>query len=242
MRRVFAAFLLCVGIACIAQAQNIVGSGIYGDVKKASGGGAESYAFPNAPQTANPTGLTQAFTVNLGAASSNRIVVALFGIQNNPTVNSVNGGAGCGSPTLSQVETDGSGGGMSIWAGVVATGTSCIFTITAAGAMLSDDVNFAVYTITNPVSTSVKHICGAAFGCTINVTAGDYLFAGSFGASGNFNGSTQTPSGVCVTNGCTIVGANGNNLSLADWTIVSTNASFSVSNSGSNYNAATSWH
>lgn len=129
---------------------------------------------------------------------------------------------------------------IAIYSGAVATPSSTLTIVTSGAAFF--DRNMGVYVISNINTASVKHTLQYT-GTTgnINVTAGDYMFAISNGQS--FASSTQAPTNACTgtSPGCTITGSSATGI-VADWNIVSTNASFAVNAAGTAYVAAATYH
>jgi hypothetical protein len=200
----------------------------------ASGGGARSYTYQGG-QTSNVSGSTATFTAPLGTADPSRLVIVGLVIQNNPTPLSMT----CGATSLSQIATDPSGGGTYIFAGNVTSGTSCTLTVTCTSCG-SDDVDIAVWTALNLTSNTAVHGTGGdCANVTFSVTAGDYWFAVGHtgGTTGNFSGSTQSPTAETI-----ITGANGVTMIPADMTIASTNASFSNAYSNCDKFSLATWH
>ena len=97
---------------------------------------------------------------------------------------------------------------------------------------------WVISNITTPSKKQVNPFTGGSG--TISVSAGDFMFALN-DQGDNYSPSTQAPSNACSAQ-CSIPTINGGPLLVADWNIVSTNASFSVAASGYSYNAAATYH
>ena len=119
----------------------------------------------------------------------------------------------------------------------LASGYTLTVTCTSCG---SYDVNVAVWTALHLTSnTAINGTGGDCAAVTFSVTAGDYWFAVGHagGTTGNFCGSTQSPTAETI-----ITGANGVTMIPADMTIASTNAAFSNAYSNCDKFSLATWH
>jgi hypothetical protein len=132
-----------------------------------------------------------------------------------------------GTNLSAAIQNDTASGSAEVWNGVVSSGSGSQ-TVTVNWASGSSAIRgFSLRIATRLSSCSAPHTAtGSGTSTTINVTSGDFLFVGGFNGStgANYNSSTQTPSNLCSPNcnpGSTFI-------SFADWTIASTNSSFTI--------------
>lgn len=123
--------------------------------------------------------------------------------------------------SLNKDVSEPAGNGCSIWSGLVTTGSGTNggnnVTIVTPAAFVELDV--ALWTAVRLNSNVVKHTAlSTTSPFSINVTAGDFLFAVEVSGTVNWSGSTETPFSIHSLN----------LENAADWTIIATNASFSV--------------
>lgn len=190
-----------------------------------AGGGSPAYVFRNS-LTASGSGAVLTGAIDIGTASADRLIVVGTSCQNNVLMTSVvvNG------VTLTQNAYVSPGPSAGIFSGLVTSGSgSQTVTITfASGSFLTRSC--VLWTVTGLSSNTAKNTATAS-GVNPNtiggsgVTAGDLLFAADAVATGtttSFAGSTETQAGQRQ------VGSGPNSLGAADWTVVSTSASFSI--------------
>ncbi len=187
--------------------------------------GSPVYAYKGAGAgEAAGNGLT--FNLDIGTASSDRLIIVSAMVSAATALSSVvvNG------VTLNiDIDNHATAKASAVASGLVTSGSgSQAVTITWASANFQDKIAH-VWAATGLNSNTAKHtafanrIGGAGGTATIDVTAGDFLFAGALSTTQpTFAGSTEAPvgdhnqaSGVFNTRG-------------SDWTIVSTNASFTI--------------
>lgn len=212
----------CMGAPAFAQ----VGMGVlpFGGAVAASGPPpSASYTHKGQFSDNGGGGATLNFTCDVGSATVTRVILVGASNQgtgaNDFTAVSVNGVA------LTKITAASSSvaHGESFWYGVGTSFGSGSQTLALTGG------NFQfrgaeVWIMDGLSSTSPKNTAVAAGGApTISVTAGDFLFVTGFtpNAGSNYSSSTETP----ANNYDNIAVAN---QAAADWTILSTNASFLV--------------
>jgi hypothetical protein len=182
----------------------------------AAGGGPPAYTFQNTAST-TAAGAALSASIDIGAAQANRLIV-------------VGCTTGSGALTTSVVVNgvtltadNNSTGGVSIFSGIVASGSGAQTVAVTWASGNFDSRGFTVWRVTGLSSNLVKNIAsGAGQTATVNVTAGDLMFGVAAFATGGpapFSSSTETPfaTHTAATQG-----------SSADWTIVGTNASFTI--------------
>jgi hypothetical protein len=205
-----------------------------GSSPNSGGGGGAAYAFAGSDFNTGSVGNVWTSTAsNIGPATAGRLVIVLLACQNNPTLTMTVNGV---SMTRAGVST--ANAQASIWYGTVATGSGTATIVVTGGNFLLETM--LVYYATGlgsntPVSVSAAG--GVGTWPTISVNSGDFLF-GFYSGTGtaNWSASTVSPSGTQSQTGS---GGIEEGFS-ADWTIASTNASFTVNTSGvSNASAIT---
>jgi hypothetical protein len=166
-------------------------------------------------------------SIDIGTAAADRYVLVACGVQNgdpDPISVVVNG------VTLTKIYFEAATPtGLGFYSGLVASGSgpqTCAVTFTSAS---FEGKLMAVWTMTGLVSTTPKQTvlqASTSAPLPIPVDAGDFLFAVGWTVSGTpvFSSSTETPARDAIFAGGTS--------RTADWTIVSTNAAFSVAISG----------
>jgi hypothetical protein len=179
-----------------------------------------SLHIPQHCEHASAGGAALSTSIAIGTASADRLVVVA---TNN------NGGDAMTSVVVNGVtltaDQNGATDGVSIFSGLVASGSGPQ-TVTVTWASGSFQIRgFALWTVTGLSSNlaNQKTSFTAASG-TISVTAGDLMFAIARGSGSNpsWSTSTQIPAAVNSCYGPSPTGG------AADWTMASTNASFSV--------------
>lgn len=190
--------------------------------------GGESYQWIGSGDKADLSD-TENFTMSIPAGY---VVVAVL-TQNGSFVSVTAGSTGLTQDTINANTP------MAIYSGAVATSSTNLAVVTSGGT--GGDRVVAVWVISNITTPSKKQVNPFTGGsCTISVSAGDFMFA--MNANGdNYSSSTQAPSNACSAQ-CSISTINGGPLLVADWSIVSTNASFSVAASGYSYNVVATYH
>lgn len=196
-----------------AHAQNFFG--ISGDTKVPSGP-SKSYSYLTNNQT-NACGSPQTFTgVNLGSATS-KFFIVMIGTQNAPETVSYS----INETALSFIAAD-ANTTVDLFTGTAMGGTNSTTVLTGASC---DDRIAQIWTASGLSSTTpVSHPVNNGGGVTVNVQAGDFLFALAGTGTGNLSPSTQAPARQDnISPGLdTIFFQSG------DWTVASPNASFSV--------------
>lgn len=192
-------------------------------VNKAAAPSSPSYAFAGTDFNTGGVGNVWTSTAaNIGAAQTNRLVVVLLAAQNNPTISmTVNGVSMTSAATSTQNQQ------QSIWYGTVPSGSGAATIVVTGGNFLDEAI--IVYYANNLGSNTPRGnvVASGTSPCsgTLSVQAGDFVFAGANGGNTiSWASSTQTPSGTQSQTGTS---AQFDAYS-ADWTIASTNASFSV--------------
>lgn len=165
------------------------------------------------------TGSTRTFSIDIGTASADRLIVAVVCSQNAAPSGTVT----MNSVTLTQdVYGSPATNGCGIYSGLVTTGSGAqTFIINGAGSFTT--TAGSVWALTGLTSNVVKNTGSSLSGgvVTINVTAGDFLFNGTYGTSTPCVYTTSTEVPAAVHSAATVV-------SSADWIIASTNASFLI--------------
>ena len=226
MRRVAAVILLLVGVVLLAQgasAQTMMLTGAGGGLSSAAA--AESYAFIGSASAAtSPTTLTFSMTIGTGYVIAG--LTETGGSSYTVTINGV---------SLTQ---DVAGSGAFIFSGTLSSSaTTNNVVITCTGCTFQSRAIF-VWLAQNLQQQSVRVTATSGSGSvTIGVTAGYYLFTTQVntGTTATYNGSTQAPAENLA------VASFGN---AAEWSIVSTNASFSIVSSqpGNGQGVAATYH
>ena len=172
-------------------------------------------------------------SLNVGTAAANRIIVVAGASQ---------GSAAIGTVTVNSVSctidaTFGSSFVASCPGSSFGSGTQTIVATWASGSFQAR--GFSVWVASNMTSTTVVQHVAQNTSATLGVTANDFMFAAVnvSGASVPWTGgTTQSPSNTQTINAST-------NFS-ADWTIASTNASFTLNPNAANQNsfAAATYH
>jgi hypothetical protein len=202
-----------------------------GSVKGVVGGGSPpSYTLVGSLN--NASSLTLSGPLNLGASTSQLIVLALAN-----TFGGTWSAVTVGGTSLTQVLNPGDG--TALFAGVVAlTGSQTVSAVGSTGQF--SNKMLTVWALNNLSSTTVQHTATWTTGnSTISVTAGDLMFASDANNSLNcsWGGSTQAPNATQAP--ITLV-------QTADWTISATNASFTINPScpggGQTGNSVATWH
>jgi hypothetical protein len=168
-------------------------------------------------------------SVDLGTASADRLVVVAFGVSTSAATLGVT----CNSVTLTQdVNQSTTNYEVAFFSGVVPTGSG-VQTIHTTNSSTFRIHYYTVWTLTRLASNLVRHTGGWDGGVgstgTINVTAGDFLFAqtvANTGGTSSYSGSTQA---AAATHSQT----NTQVSFSADWTIVASNAAFTIQQNAS---------
>lgn len=158
------------------------------------------------------------YSVNIGTASADRLVIVAVAIQNAPVITSlvVNG------VTLNQDVLIAVGADIGIFSGLVVAGSGAqniVLTCVSAGFLERD---IFVWTATGLSSNLVKNTMSysANTNGTINITSGDFLFAVDQSSLGVFSSVDQTPTATH-----TIGALSGRS---AEWLTTVTAAAFNV--------------
>lgn len=173
-------------------------------------------------------------SVNIGTATSTRLVIVLGGCGGNPGITSVV----AAGVTLTEVfNFAGTSGGyrFKAHAGLVTTGSGAQ---TVESTWASGSGNYrcqSVWTIENPNSTVIKGTSSDlqyTISCSLSVTAGDFIMAlaQAGGGTPTWASSTEAPSGERADS--LFAG-----FTSAEWTVANTNASFGVTGTGTGSNA-----
>lgn len=176
--------------------------------------------------------------VDIGTAAANRfIVIAATG------TNSAVPGATCtvGGVALTRIAVQGSVNAAAIYGGLVTTGSGNQTVTIDFGVTSFENKAIEVWSVTNLSSTTVKSSDAAPNGggsgnLSLNVSAGDLAFCVEFNgssASANFVGSDQTPDNTYDN--------FADNMLAGDWTAISTDASFLITNTNFVNGVAASW-
>lgn len=180
--------------------------------------------------TGAPTAQTE--SVDIGTASADRLVIVGVGAQNTPTLTSVT----VNGVTLTQDVILASGGTAAIYSGLVTSGSgvqSVVANWVAAGFF---NKYIWVATATGLASnlkrqTTSYATVGSVGTGTISVTATDFMFVSQY-ISGSNSVPTLGTSTVAPDHTNPVV-ITGNVYGIeADWTILSTNASFGITTTG----------
>lgn len=187
-----------------------------------SGGAAYTYRDTQI-SNASATNVTS-FTVDIGTASADRLVIVGAGKQNASVAVSVTVN---GTNLVKDAENIGTQG--SIWSGLVSAGSGAVPIVVTWVAGVFDSRGVVVWTATGLSSNTVRTTgISDTHPALISVTNTDFLFAVSLiaGTSGStWSSSTVAPAAAHNANDGSF------NMSGADWTIAATNASFSAETS-----------
>jgi hypothetical protein len=180
------------------------------------------------------SGAVASSSINIGAASSDRLVIVATGYQlNSATVSSV---TVAGTSLSSVVAQAGVGAGfITLHAALVPAGSGSQTVAVTWSTGSFNTRGFAVWTATGLNSNTAKQTFSTASGTiSIAVVASDFLFGIGFKNSAGgivFSGGTQAPN-----NTNDIFTANPS-ASVADWIILATNASFQPLSGSANMGA-----
>jgi len=175
--------------------------------------------------TSSASGSVTDFTIDIGAASADRLIVASAAWQGANGITSIIVDPAGANVTLAQDAINAAGNSAAIYSGLVTSGSGSVvvrLTLVSASFFIR---GISVWALTGLSSNIAKHTAAAAVtgaaSTPIDVTAGDLLFAGSWNTAGSatYSGSTEAPAAVHSSN---------SNNQFADWTIASTNASFAI--------------
>jgi len=197
-----------------------------------SPGAPAGYSFRGVGQSSASGSVTN-FSIDIGTASADRLVVVGVGFQGVAGITSVIVDPAGANVTLAQDAINASGNTSTLYSGLVTSGAGAknIEVTLVSGSFLIRAVS--VWTLTG-LSSNLKKQSSAFAGTTgnINVAAGDFLFAMAHHVGGTvtFSGSTEAPAAAHNTGNATD--------DAADWTVVATNASFALV-PGSSSNVAT---
>lgn len=187
------------------------------------GGAAAAYTYKGSSDggSGGVASDTVSYTIDIGTASADRLIVVATGIQGNHVLTGV---TVAGTPLTIDVQN--AGNQAAIASGLVIAGSgnqtvSCTWTGSGFNVRM-----IMVWAVTGLSSNTVRATgSGATANTAISVTATDFLFSTAWnGTSGgsNFNASTQAPAASRLLTDGTFA------ISSADWTIISTNASFNI--------------
>ena len=250
MIRLALAFLLALCVSAQAQLSGGAG-GFPGPGTPHTSAAAPAYTYIGGTASGSSgSGISQAF--NLGANATCKVVVGVESSSGTtPTVTVSVGGVGLTQDIVKSAAA--SLLNAFIFSGdlVSCSGSQTVAMTSTAGSFSYRSVS--VYVLTNTISSTVVQTGGysEASGTktpaspTINVTAGDLLFAAGIGLGGasitTCSGSSVAPNAVNHVAG----GSPSASDFMADWLIASTNASFATvcsSSSNSNAVAAATYH
>lgn len=200
---------------------------------KAAAGGSPAYAFQGSDGTSSPIGTTNTFSIDIGTASADRVLIFATAVSSNPGITSVVLDPGGLNITMTQAAFYSPGSPqVGLYYASVPSGTGTKgFAVTYGSSVSFFAVSAHLWKATGltsgtPVTTATGNGGGTSAGITISVTSPCFLFGLSAAQNGgvspayNYSTSTITPSGVHgepATQGWS-----------ADWTIAATNASFSI--------------
>lgn len=195
--------------------------------------GSESYSNLGGVQNIGVSS-GESVTLPLTMPGAGGLLVVGIAIQNSPTLSSVVFDPTGQNVTLNQDNLS----GTSLWlysGPVTSVSGSKNVVITATSSIGFDTAEATAWLIQNPHSNTVKQISTfMSYYASINVTAGDYLFALGGNGTPGWSSSTQTPSNTYTYD---------DYLNAADWIVTSTNSSFTVQSDPHNLGTiATSYH
>jgi hypothetical protein len=214
MRRIAVSFFflsaaLVAAWQCSAQ---IIGSGIYGDVRPVGGGGSLTWNVPGSGNTATFTGTpTLPYTtsaLSIGTASSDRVVVVLVSWRGTTDITNVQIGASSATQAVDMfgTSTGRSGGGdhnSTIWYLNIPSGTAASITISGTSGLINDGVISIAY-LTGSARASVASTQNACPPCyytnadlaspsaSISLTTGQVAVIAGLGSVGGSNSSSWT--------------------------------------------------
>lgn len=196
-----------------------------------------SYSYRSA-LSATGSGALLTGSVDIGTAAADRLVIVGFTCQNAPAITSV---VVNGASLSNALTNTGASPGAYLYSGLVTSGSGAqTVTITFATGTFLTRTGF-VWIANGLSSNSPKHVSTTptnVTAATINVDAGDFLFAVTGVSSGtpNYTGnSTENPAAARQQLTGALSGYSG------DWTVASTNASFSINDSASGDRVAISF-
>lgn len=175
-----------------------------------------AYTFRNTNFTSGSTS-AQTASIDIGTASADRLVIVAIQYQNTPVVTSVT----ANSVTLNLDIAKTTNPSSAIYSGLVTTGSgpqNIVVNYVSAGFTAR---GLAVWTATGLSSTVVKNTASSANqNMSINITAGDFLFASTYivGAA-SYSSSTDAPTATHTSDATNLSG---------DWTTVTTSATFTI--------------
>lgn len=220
MKRLLAIWLV---ITALVGASSTASAWFQGGIFRGGCGGPCAPAFTFKGMSSNGDGTTsRTFSIDIGTASSDRLIVVALGIGNTTGPTSVT----VAGVTLTQDVLRANAQTCAVYSGLV-TGGSGTQNITIAGVGIFQEVAVAVFAAPGLSSSVVKQTSSNVGGTTsISVAAGDFLVAinATPGANSSYAASTETP--TATRN----VDTTGPRFTSAEWLpVISTNASFSVS-------------
>lgn len=225
IRLVLAAWLALCGVANAQLSGGVGGFPGPGTAHTAAASPAYTYrgnGFSSA------SGSVTDFTIDIGTASSDRLIVVTAAYQGTNGITSIVVDPAGANVSLTQDAINASGNSVAMYSGLVTTGSGSVtIRLTLVSASFFNR-GISVWALTGLSSNLKKQSAAAAIsgaGSTaINVTAGDFLFCGSYQTAGSptFSGSTEAPA-----NPAGLHTSNATN-QFADQTIISTNASFAI--------------
>ena len=184
---------------------------------------AKTYTFRGSGSS-TAGGSVATFSIDIGTASADRVVIAKSTVDTATTITSVVVNGVTLNPDVTAVNTYRVG----IHSGLVTTGDGAQNVVITWASASFQEKNAFVFTATGLSSNTVKQTANGVTSANINVTAGDFLFGVARNVAGfpDFATSTEAPDATRQ------VGADNTS---ADWTVDTTNAAFSV-NAGASSN------
>lgn len=157
------------------------------------------------------------FSIDLGTASSDRLVIVGTTVSAATSVTSIVANSVSLTPDVSAVNAY----RVAIYSALVTSGSGSQNVVVTFASASFQEKNVFVWTATGLASNVVKQTANGLISTTINASAGDFLFGVSRAVAlfPDFATSTETPDGTRQV---------GTHNTSADWTVDATNASFSV--------------
>jgi hypothetical protein len=227
------AAIVCTGWANVEPAHatciSLTGAG---KVCGAPSGGGAAFTFQGSGSNGNNSA-TRTFSIDIGTASADRLVVVAVGSQSGPP-----SGITAAGVSLTQDVVATNSQSVAIYSALVTSGSGAQ-NVVVSGVSAFNEVGVAVWVGTGLSSNTVKQTgfvqTGSNSAASINVTAGDFVVAITGGSGGNssFSGSTEA---ATVRN----VDTTGPFFTSAEWLpAASTNGSFAASpTTGSTFGTA----
>ena len=197
-----------------------------------SAGGSASYAFIASASSAG-SGAAVSSSIAIGTAAANRIIVIAGGSSGGVAISTVT----LNSTSCTIDVSSASSFVASCPGSTYGSGSQTAVVTWASGSF--NQRGFSAWAATGMSSTTVSHIAsGSGSSTTINVAASDFMFLGVSVGNGTptYSGNTQAPS-----NTQSIIASF---VFSADWSVVSTNASFTIGPTAPNQSsyAAATYH